>query len=97
MRQLVAGLRQGARYVILDCPPVLGLSDTLGLVSLADAVIFVVDATRTKRVAVEEACYRIRQLDAPLLGGVLNKARPSIGLLGYGYGNGCEPAGTSEP
>ena len=92
MRELVATLRQTADFVVLDCPPVLAVSDALGLVPIADAVIFVVDAETTKRMAVREASYRLRQVGARIVGGVLNKMPLSAGAYGYTFGYGYGPA-----
>ncbi len=92
MRELVEILRQTADFVVLDCPPVLAVSDALGLVPIANAVIFVVDAETTKRMAVTEGSHRLRQVGAYILGGVLNKMPLIAGGYGYGYGYGYGPA-----
>ncbi|MEO8293043.1 MAG: polysaccharide biosynthesis tyrosine autokinase, partial [Actinomycetota bacterium] len=47
MRELLVTLRQTADFVILDCPPVLTVADPLGLASMADAGLFVIDSTGT--------------------------------------------------
>ena len=91
MLELVKTLRQTADFVIFDCPPVLAVSDSLGLVPVADAVIFVVDSRATNRLAVREAAYRLEQVGARILGGVLNKLERTPGGYGYGYGYGYGP------
>lgn len=97
MRELLATLRQTADFVILDCPPVLTVADPLGLASMADAGLFVIDSTGTKRSQVAEARYRLEQVGTQLLGGVLNKMpAPARGRYGYGYGYSPNGAATSH-
>jgi capsular exopolysaccharide synthesis family protein len=94
MQELLVTLRQTADFVVLDCPPVLTVADPLGLASMADAALFVIDSTGTKRNDVAEARYRLEQVGTTLLGGVLNKMpAPARGRYGYGYGYGYSPNG----
>ncbi len=103
MSDLLAQVREIADFVILDCPPVLTVADTLALASLADSTLFVVDSSGTRRTAVVEARRRLQQVGADILGGVLNKVPPagrsgysySYGY-GYGYGYGPDGAGREE-
>jgi len=86
MAELVAELHARFQTVIFDAPPVLGLPDTVTLVDLSDAALFVVGAGRAPREEVESALER---LDASkVIGAVLNRCeRHEIGYLGaYGYG-----------
>jgi capsular exopolysaccharide synthesis family protein len=86
MRELVAELHTRFQTVIFDAPPVLGLPDTVTLVDLCDAALFVVGAGRSPRDEVESALER---LDAnKVIGVVLNRcAKHEVGYLGaYGYG-----------
>jgi capsular exopolysaccharide synthesis family protein len=86
MSQLVAELHTRFQTVIVDAPPVLGLPDTVTLVDLCDAALFVVGAGRAPRDEVESALER---LDAnKVIGVVLNRcAKHEIGYIGtYGYG-----------
>ena len=71
MADLVAELHTRFHTVIFDAPPVLGLPDTVILVDLCDAALFVVGAGRAPRDEVESALER---LDASkVLGVVLNR------------------------
>jgi capsular exopolysaccharide synthesis family protein len=86
MAELVAELHTRFQTVIFDAPPVLGLPDTVTLVDLCDAALFVVGAGRAPREEVESALER---LDASkVIGAVLNRCeKHEIGYLGaYGYG-----------
>jgi succinoglycan biosynthesis transport protein ExoP len=65
-------LRQTADVVILDTPPLLSVADTTALVGLVDAVLLVADARSTTRADLADAADALRQVDAPLVGCVLN-------------------------
>jgi len=86
MSQLIGELHTRFQTVIFDAPPVLGLPDTVTLVDLCDAALFVVGAGRAPRDEVESALER---LDASkIIGLVLNRcSKAEIGYLGnYSYG-----------
>ena len=65
-------LRKVADFVILDCPPVLAVSDALILSPLSDGVIMVADAQSTSRGAATHAAEQLIQVGANLIGSVLN-------------------------
>ena len=84
--------------VIVDSPPMLGLSDTANLAAYADALIMVVDASRSHRGAVKSALRRLQLVHARILGAVLTKFDPKAAGAEYGYGYnyysyGNEPEG----
>jgi len=86
MSDLVAELHTRFHTVIFDAPPVLGLPDTVTLVDLCDAALFVVGAGSAPREEVDSALER---LDASkVLGVVLNRCDssevPYAGSYGYG-------------
>jgi len=86
MRALVAELHTRFDTVIFDAPPVLGLPDTVTLVDLCDAALFVVGAGAVPREEIESALER---LDASkVVGIVLNRCDssevPDTGAYGYG-------------
>ncbi len=88
MQALIAELHTRFHTVIFDAPPVLGLPDTVTLVDLCDAALFVVGAGSAPRDEVEAALER---LDAgKVVGVVLNRCAASeIPYAGaYGYGKG---------
>jgi capsular exopolysaccharide synthesis family protein len=80
--------------VVIDTPPLLGLSDTVSMASLVDGILFVVDATSFHRGAVKSALRRLHLVGAPLLGVVLTKFNPQESdYYGYNYYSyGSEPA-----
>lgn len=84
----VLGLLQGRfDIVLIDAPPVLPVTDSLVISRLVDATIFVCVAGGTTRKEAARAVELLRQVDAPLIGTVLNGVRRD-GSYGYGYGGG---------
>jgi len=69
--------------VILDCPPCAGLSDMQVIATAVDGVLLVVSLNQTIRPNLYITVQTLRQMDAPLLGFVLNKL--DITKRGYGY------------
>ena len=76
---------QRAQYdlVIVDCPPVLMLADSVMVSRMVDAVLFVVSAHATPKDAVKNSINRLRMVDAPLIGTVLNRVQSQH--TGYYY------------
>jgi capsular exopolysaccharide synthesis family protein len=58
--------------IIIDCPPVFGLSDPLILMPQTDGVIFVVHFNVSRRRNVLHALQKLREGQTPMLGGVMN-------------------------
>jgi polysaccharide biosynthesis transport protein len=85
MGRLLISLREVADIVLLDCPPVLAVSDTITLAPLADAVLFVADAQTTHRSAVEQTKRQLDQVNAQVIGCLLNNFDP-VKAAGYYYG-----------
>lgn len=71
-------------FVLIDCAPTLAVSDALVLAKLVDGVIYVVMADSTPYQAAQSGIRRLRRIDAPLMGVILNR----IGLRPHGYGYG---------
>jgi non-specific protein-tyrosine kinase len=69
--------------VIFDTPPLLGLSDVSILMRKADAVLFVVDISRTRRKSVQQAKTLLSQAGSRVLGCVINKQRREHGDSSY--------------
>ena len=74
--------------IVVDCPPITGISDTLMITQLCDSVIYVVESGRATQAAIAHATGRLLQNKAPLSGVVLNKV--NTGRKGseegyYGY------------
>jgi capsular exopolysaccharide synthesis family protein len=84
MGQLLVALKGAADLILIDGPPVLVAADALVLASIVDGVLLVVDAQTTTRSAVMHARREMEQVDAPLLGAVLNRFDASR-ASGYPY------------
>ncbi len=72
MRDLLNSITPLYDYIIIDSPPLLGLSDAVILSTLADGVIIVIKAGETTREAVQRARKRLADVNAKILGVVLN-------------------------
>ena len=59
--------------VLLDCPPVLPVTDALVLADVVDATILVASAGGTKVKDLRQAAENLREVNAPLVGTVLNR------------------------
>jgi polysaccharide biosynthesis transport protein len=82
MQRLVKSFR-GYDFIIIDSPPVNVVADPLVLSSGVDGVLVVVEANRTRRTMVRQAGARLREMNAPVLGAVVNKL--NMRTAGYGY------------
>jgi len=77
---LILNLRGRYDRIVLDSPPVLGLSETIGIQRVADGVVVLVRAEQTKLVDVDNCVDQLKRGGAQLLGFVLNRldlAKPS--------------------
>jgi capsular exopolysaccharide synthesis family protein len=73
--------------VLVDSPPVLPVTDALIVSRMVDATLLVVDSRSTARKAVTRSLQMLGQVNAEVLGAVLN-GLPAGGQYGYGYGYG---------
>jgi succinoglycan biosynthesis transport protein ExoP len=80
--QVLESLAAQADMVLIDCPPVLPVTDAAILAGRVDATLVVVTATETHRRRLQQALETLAQVGAPLSGLVLNAARQEAG---YGY------------
>lgn len=89
---LLARLREKGYTVIVDCPPVLPVTDALVLSPEVDAVLLVAVAGTTSRRELGKAWAMLRNVGAPVAGAVLNGVSEP-GSYGYGYGYYNDPSG----
>ncbi len=83
-RALVDWLASQADTILLDCPPVLPVADSLLLSRLVDGMMIVASAQTTKRRDLRRAVGMLRQVGAPITGIVLNCVPQARGYE-YGY------------
>ena len=82
--EVLTSLQGETDIVLLDCPPVLPVTDALVLSGRVDATLLVCVAGATARGEVARSVELLRQVDAPLVGAVLNGVTEE-GSYGYGY------------
>ena len=73
MAQLLRGLAQEYDLVVIDCPPLLAVSDGLLMANLVDSIVYVVEWNRTARDAVKRAMNMLDFNRDKVAGVVLNK------------------------
>lgn len=83
MTRLMASLRERYDAIIVDSPPVLAVTDSAVLAPRADGVILVVRAEKTEKDAIGLAIQQLRQVDAEVLGIVVNDARAEDSYQAY--------------
>ncbi len=91
LEELINKLKEEYDYVILDCAPVLQVSDYINILRLADGVLFLVAYGSTTRNQVSEAVKELKKNEANILGMVFTMYdRKKDKNYGYGkyYGKG---------
>lgn len=83
MQRLIEALRKGYSRILIDSPPVTAVTDAVVLAKLADAVVLVVRAGDTPREIVKNGLTQFRNVNARILGVVLNSV--DMSRDGYNY------------
>jgi capsular exopolysaccharide synthesis family protein len=73
-RRVLSEIADEADVVLLDSPPVLPVSDALVVSGMSDATVLVATAASSRRQAIRRALEILAQIDAPVVGTILNKA-----------------------
>jgi capsular exopolysaccharide synthesis family protein len=87
-KDLLKQLRQQFAHIIIDTPPVLGFSDARIVSVLVDGALLVSRYNATHKTAARLAIQLLNQINAPLMGGVLNDVETSsrkYGAYHYNY------------
>jgi capsular exopolysaccharide synthesis family protein len=85
-QEILARLRDAFDLVLIDSPPVLPVTDAMVLSKDVDATLLVVAAFRTSSADVLRAAEKLGQVDARVVGVVLNEAtRQGAGYYAAGY------------
>jgi capsular exopolysaccharide synthesis family protein len=84
-RRLIDVLGQTYDVVVIDCPPVLPVTDSLVLARMADTTLLVASANKTSKRSLTRAVELLRQVDAPLMGTVLNSLSAEETFSGEPY------------
>lgn len=72
IRAVLAGLREQYDFIVIDSCPVTPVSDSLVTGKSADAAVLVVRSGVSREPAVVEALTRLRAVNIPVVGGVMN-------------------------
>lgn len=83
MKALINDLYARFNFVIIDAPPLMGMSDSISLSTLVDGTILVIKAGKTPRTALLESRRLLDSVNARLLGVILNGVK--VGDLKFGY------------
>lgn len=95
MGEVIGELRDRYDFIVVDSAPVLPVSDAAALSRHVDAVLTVVQVGRATVPQVRQAIATLDQVQAPLIGLVLNRVR-SAREANYGYGYGYGRPGEAE-
>lgn len=83
-KSFIKELRDEYDYIILDCAPVLQISEYIHILQVSDGVIFVAAYGTTTKSQIAEAVKELRKNGANILGSVMSMYDPKIDK-GYGY------------
>jgi polysaccharide biosynthesis transport protein len=84
MRELLGDLRNNFEYIVLDSPPVIPFSEARWLSTQADQSVLVARCSATTRRALLWSLEILAELDAPVLGVVLNGVDLDAEYYAYG-------------
>lgn len=89
MKRYIEDWRQQFDYIIFDTPPAVSVNDSVPLSADMDAVMLVVRSGQTKKGALRRASHLLRQVNARVLGVVVNGMDIDSGEYGdhYYYGS----------
>ncbi|MEM1268959.1 MAG: polysaccharide biosynthesis tyrosine autokinase [Bacteroidota bacterium] len=96
--ELLAWADANYDQVLIDCPPVLAVSDAQLVGRLVDGVLLVISPDKNHRRLVARACDSFHSAGVHLLGVVANRVGDAGGAYGYGYGYGygADPETSAE-
>lgn len=84
-KDLIAYLREKYDYVIVDCAPVLQVSDYIHISKVTDGILFLIAYGSTTKNQVAEAIKELKKNDAKILGTVLSMYSRKDGDYKYYY------------
>jgi capsular exopolysaccharide synthesis family protein len=84
MKSLIQEMKKCCDLVIIDCPPVITVTDAAVLAAEADFVLLVIQSGKTDREAAKRAKSLLANVKATIAGAVLNNISSDM-LSGYSY------------
>jgi succinoglycan biosynthesis transport protein ExoP len=97
---VLAKLAEGADFVVVSSPPLLPYNDALALSRHADGVIMVATARRTRRRELADGAAKLRRVNAPAVGVVLDRGTRGADAYETSVGRiriGDEVSGDAQP
>lgn len=82
---LIESLRARFDAVVVDTPPLLAVSDAVAVAKTVEGTVVVAKAKHTEEHELSDAVEQLRQVDAPLIGIVLNQVAVKSEDSRYGY------------
>jgi capsular exopolysaccharide synthesis family protein len=95
-RAIFEKLREMYDIIIVDSSPVLPVADSLWLGKLVDGVVLSVRSQTSRAPTVHAAYERLKSINVPVLGAVVNGVRNYLHIAGYDYFSQSELALPSE-
>jgi hypothetical protein len=89
MKSLTQELRRRFEFIVIDSPPVVGISDAAVVSVLSDGVLLVLNGQKTSTAGAQKAVERLDMVRARLIGVVLNGV--NLKDPNYSYFRGYEP------
>ena len=72
MRGILQELREAFKFILIDAPPIVTVTDAAVLSVVSDGVLLVFDGQKTSTASAQKAVERLEMVRAPLLGVILN-------------------------
>jgi polysaccharide biosynthesis transport protein len=85
MSRFLAIARQRYDLVVIDTPPIITASDSLGLAAFVDGIVIVVDARRTRQRVLNAMVSRLTLAGGSVVGVVLNRTSPPLQVPHLGH------------
>ena len=86
-KALIASLREDYDFVLLDCAPVLQVSDYIHISKVSDGALFLVSYGKTTKAQVADAVKELNKNNITILGTLFTMYdRKKDSRYGYGYG-----------
>jgi capsular exopolysaccharide synthesis family protein len=85
MREALEEMQSAFRFIVIDSPPLLSVTDALVLSTYADGVVLVVHGSRTSKDAVKKAHQRLSKAGGKILGAIVNNVNIRHPEYGYYY------------
>lgn len=98
-KEVLSDLAARFDRILLDSPPVLAVTDAVVLSRISDGVVLIAQCRKTQRDDLLVATRQFRDVDAPILGVIMNDidiSQKKSGYHGYYYGQYTDTVGASS-